>query len=93
MVGVMEFILCLYMDDIMIFGTNIDVINEIKSSFSKSFDMKDPREADVILNIKLINVDDGITLLESHYVEKILSRFSFIYYKPLSTPYDPNVTL
>lgn len=61
----------------------------LKSFFSKSFDMKDLREADVILNIKLIRVDDGITLLESHYVEKILSRFSFIYYNPLSTPYDP----
>lgn len=73
----------------MIFGTNIDAINEVKSFFSKSFDMKDLREADVILNIKLIRVDDGITLLESQYVEKILSRFSFIYYKPLSTPYDP----
>lgn len=81
--------LYLYMDDIMIFGTNIDAINEVKSFFSKSFDMKDLREADVILNIKLIRVDYGITLLESHYVEKILSRFSFIYYKPLSTPYDP----
>jgi hypothetical protein len=34
-------ILCLYVDDILIFGTNIDVINEVKSFLSKSFDMKD----------------------------------------------------
>ena len=35
-------ILCLYADDILIFGTNIDVINEVKSFLSNSFDMKDP---------------------------------------------------
>ena len=39
-------ILCLYVDDILIFGTNIDVINEVKSFLSKSFDMKDLGEAD-----------------------------------------------
>jgi hypothetical protein len=32
-------ILCLYVDDILIFGTNIDVINDVKSFLSKSFDM------------------------------------------------------
>ena len=55
-------ILCLYVDDILIFGTNIDVINEVKSILSKSFDMKDLGEADVILNIKLIKVENRITL-------------------------------
>jgi hypothetical protein len=66
-------ILCLYVDDILIFGTNIDVINEVKSFLSKSFDMKDLGEANVILNIKLIQDESGITLLQSHYVEKVLS--------------------
>jgi hypothetical protein len=41
-------------DDILIFGTNIEVINDIQSFLSKSFDIKDLGEADVILNIKLI---------------------------------------
>ena len=41
-------ILCLYVDDILIFSTNIDMINEVKSFLSKSFDMKDLGEADVI---------------------------------------------
>jgi hypothetical protein len=38
-------ILCLYVDDILIFGTNIDAINEVKSFLSKNFDMKDLGEA------------------------------------------------
>ena len=86
-------ILYLYVDDILIFGTNIEVINDVKSFLSKSFDMKDLGEADVILNIKLINDDNGITLSQSHYVEKILSRFGYVNSKPSPTPYDPSVIL
>jgi hypothetical protein len=91
--GGQSVILCLYVDDILIFGTNIDIINEVKSFLSKSFDMKDLGEVDVILNIKLIEEDSEITLLQSHYVEKVLSRFGFNDRKPSLTPYDPSVTL
>jgi transposase InsO family protein len=86
-------ILCLYVDDILIFGTNIKVVNDVKSFLSNYFDMKDLGEADVILNIKLVKDESGITLTQSHYVEKILSRFGFIDSKPSPTPYDPSVTL
>jgi hypothetical protein len=91
--GGQSVILCLYVDDILIFGTNIDIINEVKSFLSKSFDIKDLGEADVILNIKLIKKDSGIILSQSHYVEKVLSRFGFMDNKPTPTPYDPSVTL
>ena len=81
------------MDDILISGTNIDVINDVMSFQSKSFDIKDLGEADVILNIKLIKDENGITLSQSHYVEKILSRFGYVNSKPSPTPYDPSVIL
>jgi hypothetical protein len=58
-------ILCLYVDDILIFGTNIDAVKELKDFLSRCFEMKDLGVADVILNIKLLKDDDdgGITLL------------------------------
>jgi hypothetical protein len=37
--------------------------------------------------------DSGITLSQSHYVQKVLSRFGFMDSKPYLTPYDPSVTL
>ena len=86
-------ILCLYVDVILIFGTNIDVINKVKTFLSKQFDMKDLGEADVILNIKLINDENGITLTQSHYVEKVLNWFGYLDSKPSPTPYDPSVIL
>ena len=81
-------ILCLYVDDILIFGTSIDEINDVKSFLSQNFDMKDLGEADVILNIKLIKGENGITLLLSHYVENVLSRFGYTDSKPSPTPYE-----
>ena len=63
-------ILCLYVDDILIFGTSTVVINEIKSFLFWCFDMKDlgpSCPADVILKIKLIKNENGITLSQAHY--------------------------
>ena len=57
-------ILCLYVDDILIFGTNLDLINEVKDFLSRYFEMNDLGVADVILNIKLLrDGNGGITLL------------------------------
>jgi hypothetical protein len=88
-------ILCLYVDDILIFGNNIDVIKEVKDFLSNNFEMKDLGEADVILNIKLLRQEGngGVTLVQSHYVEKVLSHFGFSDCAPAPTPYDLSVIL
>jgi hypothetical protein len=87
-------ILCLYVDDILILGTSLDVIKETKDFLSKNFEMKDLGEADVILNIKLlIEGNGGVTLVQFHYVEKVLSRFGYNECEPSPTPYDPSKLL
>jgi hypothetical protein len=91
--GGQRVILCLYVDDIQIFETSFDVINEVKTFLCQSFDMKDMSDADVILNIKLIKGENGVTLMHSHYVEKVLSRFGYKDSKPSPTPYDPSLLL
>ena len=47
-------ILCLYVVDILIFGSSLKVVEEVKEFLSKNFEMKDLGEADIILNIKLL---------------------------------------
>jgi len=53
-------ILCLYVDNILIFDSNMHSINDIKSFLSNNFDMKDLGPIDVILGIKLIKKNDDI---------------------------------
>ena len=87
-------ILCLYVDDILIFGTSLDVIKGVKEFLSNNFEIKDLGEADVILNIKLLREGNGgVTLSQSHYVKNILSHFGFSDCQPAPTPYDPSVLL
>jgi hypothetical protein len=87
-------ILCLYVDDIQIFGTSLNVIKEVKEFLSQNFEIKNLGEADVILNIKLVREGDGgVTHLQSHYVEKVLSRFGYSDWKPAPTPYDASMIL
>ena len=87
-------ILCLYVDDILIFGTNLNLIKEVNDFLSNNFEMKDLGVADVILNIKLQREGNGgVTLLQSHYVEKVLTRFGYSDCQPAPTPYDPSVLL
>jgi hypothetical protein len=81
-------ILCLYVDDLLIFGISIDVINEVKTFLCQSFG-----ESHVILSIKLIKRETMITLAQSHYVEKVLSHFGYKDNKPSTTPYDLSLVL
>jgi hypothetical protein len=63
------------------------VIKEVKDFLPQSFEMTDLEEADVILNIKLVKESNGgVTLTQSQYVEKVLSRFGYGDCKPFSTP-------
>ena len=56
-------ILCLYLDDILIFGTSLNVIKEVKDFLSQNFEIKDLGEADVILNIKMVKESNGGVIL------------------------------
>ena len=47
-------IICLYVDDMLIFGTSLVQVQEAKDFFSRTFQMKDMGEADVILGIKIM---------------------------------------
>ena len=63
-------IVCLYVDDMLILRTNIDVIKSTKRMLSNNFDMKGLGVANVILGIKITRTPDGISLSQSYYVER-----------------------
>jgi hypothetical protein len=88
-VGGKGVILCLYVDDILIFGTS----NDVKSFLSQNFDMKDLGEAYVILNIKLIKGENGIILKQFHYVDNVLNCFGYSDSKVSTTPFDHSLKL
>ena len=86
-------ILCLYVHDMLIFGTNVHGVNETKKLLSSHFEMKDMGEAHVILRINIRKTNDGFFLCQSHYIEKVLKKFNCFDVLPVRTLYDPNVHL
>ena len=75
----------------LIFGSNIKVINGTKMFLSSQFDMKDLGEADVILGVKLRQTEIEFSLCQSHSIEKILKIFWCFNAIPVRTPYDPSI--
>ncbi|KAL2243797.1 UNVERIFIED_CONTAM: Retrovirus-related Pol polyprotein from transposon TNT 1-94 [Sesamum indicum] len=86
-------ILCLYVDDILLIGSCLDIITETKLFLKNKFEMKDMGEANVILGIKLTRSTDRIAISQSHYVEKIIEKFGYQNSRIAKTPYDPSVAL
>ncbi|GJS33884.1 zinc finger, CCHC-type containing protein [Tanacetum coccineum] len=80
-------IICLYVDDMLIFGTDQDQVNKTKEFLSSNFDMNDLGEAEVILGIRIKRGNNGISISQSHYIEKILTKFNFANCSPV----DPTV--
>ncbi|GKC85553.1 retrotransposon protein, putative, ty1-copia subclass [Tanacetum coccineum] len=87
--------LILYVDDILIMGNNIPMLQDVKSYLRKCFDMKDLGEAAYILEIK-IYIDRSrrlIGLCQSAYIEKILKRFHMENSKRGSIPMQEKLRL
>ena len=77
----------------LIFGTNLENVNDIKSFLSSNFDMKDMGEVDVILGIKITRDSDRIMLSQGHYIERMLKKFDHFDCTPVFTPYAGSIHL
>ena len=86
-------IICLYVDDMLIFGTDLDEVIKTKVFLSSSFSMKDLGQADVILGIRIVRGEGTISLSQSHYIEKVIQKFNDSNSSHFATPMDPSVKL
>ncbi|GJU67707.1 retrotransposon protein, putative, ty1-copia subclass [Tanacetum coccineum] len=87
--------LILYVDDILIMGNNIPMLQDVKSYHGRCFAMKDLGEAAYILRIKIYRDRSWrlIGLCQSAYIEKILKRFHMENSKRGSIPMQEKLRL
>lgn len=67
-------ILYLYVDNMLIVGSNDKMVRSTKNMLKARFDMKYMGLADVILSVKTTRTANGLTLNQTHYVDKILEK-------------------
>ena len=66
----------------------MDGVKDAKKYLSSQFKMKDLNEVDTILGIKVRKHSGGFSLCQSHYIEKVLTKFKHLNIKEANTPYD-----
>ena len=84
-------ILCLYVDDMLITGSDGETIKKIKCLLASKFEMKDMGVADVI--VKIHKTPGGLALSQSHYIKTILGKCKNLDIVPVKTPIDVNLHL
>ncbi|GJZ75160.1 zinc finger, CCHC-type containing protein [Tanacetum coccineum] len=70
-----------------------EMVNLTKEFLSSRFSMKDMGETDVILGIRIKHGSNGIEISQSHYIEKVLKKFNYFDYTPVSTSMDTSEKL
>ena len=88
-------ILSLYVDDILIVGSDMDSIVTIKKWLSSTSEMKDMGEAHFVLGIEIVR-DRSKKLLglsQENYIKKILEQFRLENSKPIDTSIEKGSAL
>jgi hypothetical protein len=86
--------LVLYVDDILLIGDDIPMLEVIKSSLRKSFSMKDLGEAAYILSTKIYRDRSKrlIRLSQYAYIDKIKNQFNMRHSKKGFLPMSHDIT-
>src|SRR3954468_1098724 len=87
--------LILYVDDILLIGNDVDLLNSVKDYLNNSFSMKDLGEVAYILGIKIYRDRSRrlISLSQSTYLDKVLKKFRMDESKKGFLPMLPGKTL
>jgi len=83
-------ILLLYVDGMLVAGSNMQEINVLERKFENSFAMKDLGAAKQILGMRITRdrKNHKLTISQSEYVQKVLKGFNMQNAKPVSIPLD-----
>ncbi|XP_022860440.1 uncharacterized protein LOC111380988 [Olea europaea var. sylvestris] len=79
--------LLLYVDDMVITGSNPSMIQSIITRLSKEFSMKDLGDIHYFLDVEVQANEKGLSLSQTKYALDLLQRASMLDAKPISTPF------
>ncbi|RVX15329.1 Retrovirus-related Pol polyprotein from transposon TNT 1-94 [Vitis vinifera] len=85
--------LVVYVDDIVITGSDQDGIQKLKQHLFTHFQTKDLGKLKFFLGIEIAQSSSGVVLSQRKYALDILEETGMLDCKPVDTPMDPNVKL
>nr|GEU40278.1 ribonuclease H-like domain-containing protein [Tanacetum cinerariifolium] len=85
--------LLVYVDDIIVTGSNIHEIEKFKEFLKSRFMIKDLGRLKYFLGIKVVDTSNGIFLSQRKYCLYLLSDFGLLACKPSAIPLEQNVSI
>lgn len=85
--------LLVYIDDIVITGPNIQVIDSLKKFLNSQFKLKDLGKLKYFLGIEMARSNSEIVISQRHYALQLLEDSGYMDRKLTNTPMDPKVSL
>jgi len=92
-VGKSLIILVLYVDDLILTSSDPNLINHVKSSLKKKFEMTELEHLHYFLGLQVLQSKEGVSLSQSKYACDILRHFHMEDYKPTASPFQSGVKL
>ena len=96
-IGSEMYLISLYVDDILIAGTDLHEVKRIKQQFTEHFEMKDMGELNYYLGMKITRTNDFIKLDQAGYVREILEKYKHLLRgledKRVNTPMERDLKL
>lgn len=85
--------ICLYVDDILLFTSSIEDKKSIKDQLMKEFEIKDLGTVHEFLGMRVCKEKETITLDQTNYIKNVLHKFKMDDCKPIGTPMEPGLKL
>ena len=82
-----------YVDDILLTGNNVSLIDTLKAALHSAFSIKDLGEAKYYLGLEVSRSSDGIMLSQKKFILDMLQSANLLDAKPLSIPLDQHVKM
>ena len=86
-------ILLIWVDDFISISSNNDLNDRIKKELKSHFEVKSLGQPSLIISIKIQQGNHIIKLFQTHYIDKLLSKYRLQDVNPLSTPMDTTIKL
>ncbi|XP_019105475.2 uncharacterized mitochondrial protein AtMg00810-like [Beta vulgaris subsp. vulgaris] len=86
-------ILVVYVDDIIITGTNLATIDSLKAYLHTTFSIKDLGKLHYFLGIEVLTTSDGFILSQHKFTKELLQDSGLTFQKKTSTPLPTHVKL
>jgi len=82
--------LIIYVDDMIITGSDIEEISQLKNNLFRKFEMKDLGGLKYFLGIKVLRSNKGIFISQRKYIMDLLAETGMVDCKPADTPIQVN---